>query len=255
MNTYLIPGLLGLLTGLLLHWGMLSRASGLQSALALRRSLPLRTCLTALGWGLMLTALLIWLAVIDTDDVPVLPLSLGTLLGGVLFGLCAGWSGFTPTTAFAGVGGGNAPEALCLIAGCFAGTALSGMADSLFSPLQKPWLEAVLFQFSAAQPRLLSGGLTGLASLGGLLAAWAVCIPSPKPVLLPDEVIAHRAAETDVAPAKEAAPDPQTAASETVVALLEGEEPLVVDTALDEPAAEAEDVKEEDDQSEEDNSD
>ena len=79
MNAYLIPSLLGLLTGLLLHWGQFSRAEGLRHALGLRRSLTLRTGLTALGWGVLLTSLLMWLAVIDVDRVDVLPLSLGTL--------------------------------------------------------------------------------------------------------------------------------------------------------------------------------
>ena len=70
MTTYLIPGLLGLLTGLILHWGRFSQTSGLRAALGLRRSLTLRTSLTALGWGILLTALLMWLAVIDVDAVP-----------------------------------------------------------------------------------------------------------------------------------------------------------------------------------------
>ena len=61
MNAYLIPSLLGLLTGLLLHWGQFSRAEGLRHALGLRRSLTLRTGLTALGGGVLLTALLMWL--------------------------------------------------------------------------------------------------------------------------------------------------------------------------------------------------
>ena len=81
MSTYLIPGVMGLLTGLMLHWGMFYRSDGLRSALGLRRSLPLRTGLTALGWGLLLTALLMWLAVIDVDGVEVLPLSFGCWQG------------------------------------------------------------------------------------------------------------------------------------------------------------------------------
>ena len=87
MTSYMIPGLLGLMTGLLLRWAGLNRRDGLRFALGLRRSLTLRTSLMALGWGILLTALLMWLAVIDVDTVIVLPLSLGTLLGGLLLGI------------------------------------------------------------------------------------------------------------------------------------------------------------------------
>lgn len=234
MNAYLIPGLLGLLTGLLLNWGLLSKAEGLRHALGLRRSLALRTGLTALGWGVMLTALLMWLAVIDVDGVDVLPLSLGTLLGGALFGVCAGLCGFTPTTAFAGLP--RSLEALCVLAGCFAGTLLSPVLGGLLTPLHAPWTSATLFQVTLDEPWLLSGGFLGLGALGALLAVWGLCVPSPRPVIVPDEVIAERAAEAEDPPSAEEAP------AETVVAVLEGEEPLIVDTAMDEADQSAEDA-------------
>lgn len=250
MNAYLIPGLLGLLTGLLLHWGLLCRTDGLRDALGLRRSLTLRTGLSALGWGVLLTALLMWLAVIDVDTVDVLPLSLGTLLGGALFGVCAGLCSFTPTTAFAALGSGNALEALSAIAGCFVGTMLSPALDGLLTPLHAPWLDATLFKVTLDEPWLLSSGFLGLGCLGALLAVWGICVPSPRVVVVPDEVIAERAAEaeepqpeelppSDQPPAEEA-PDPDSAPAETVVAVLEGEEPLIVDTALDEADQSAE---------------
>ena len=234
MNAYLIPGLLGLLTGLLLNWGQLSRAEGLRHALGLRRSLALRTGLTALGWGVLLTALLMWLAVIDVDGVDVLPLSLGTLLGGALFGVCAGLCGFTPTTAFAGIP--RSLEALCVLAGCFTGTLLSPALGGLLAPLHAPWTSATLFQVTLDEPWLLSGGFLGLGALGALLAACGLCVPSPRPVIVPDEVIAERAAEAEDPPSAEEAP------AETIVAVLEGEEPLIVDTAMDEADQSAEDA-------------
>lgn len=232
MNAYLIPSLLGLLTGLLLHWGQFSRAEGLRHALGLRRSLTLRTGLTALGWGVLLTSLLMWLAVIDVDRVDVLPLSLGTLLGGALFGVCAGLCGFTPTTAFAGLP--RNLDALCVIVGCFAGTLLSPALNGLLAPLHTPWTSTTLFQVTLDEPWLLSGGNLGLGALGALLATWGLCVPSPKPVIVPDEVIAERAAEAEDPPSAEESPDPEEAPAETVVAVLEGEEPLIVDTAMDE---------------------
>ena len=234
MNAYLIPGLLGLLTGLLLNWGQLSQAEGLRHALGLRRSLALRTGLTALGWGVLLTALLMWLAVIDVDGVAVLPLSLGTLLGGALFGVCAGLCGFTPTTAFAGLP--RSLEALCVLAGCFTGTLLSPALGGLLTPLHAPWTSATLFQVTLDEPWLLSGGFLGLGVLGALLAVWGLCVPSPKPVIVPDEAIAERAAEAEDPPSAEEAP------AETIVAVLEGEEPLIVDTAMDEADQSAEDA-------------
>lgn len=234
MNAYLIPGLLGLLTGLLLNWGLLSRAEGLRHVLGLRRSLALRTGLTALGWGALLTALLMWLAVIDVDKVDVLPLSLGTLLGGALFGVCTGLCGFTPTTAFAGIP--RSLEALCVLAGCFTGTLLSPVLGGLLTPLHAPWTSATLFQVTLDEPWLLSGGFLGLGGLGALLAVWGLCVPSPKALIVPDEVIAERAAEAEDPPSAEEAP------AETVVAVLEGEEPLIVDTAMDEADQSAEDA-------------
>ena len=238
MNAYLIPGLLGLLTGLLLHWAQLSRAEGLRQALGLRRSLALRTGLTALGWGVILTSLLMWLAVIDVDRVDVLPLSLGTLLGGALFGVCAGLCGFTPTTAFAGLP--RSLEALCVIAGCFAGALLSPALDGLLAPLHTSWMSATLFQVTLDEPWLLSGGNLGLGALGALLAVWGLCVPSPRMMIVPDEVIAERTAEAEEPPSDEASPDPAEAPAETVVAALEGEEPLIVDTILDEADQSAE---------------
>jgi len=238
MNAYLIPGLLGLLTGLLLNWGQLSRAEGLRHALGLRRSLALRTGLTALGWGVLLTALLMWLAVIDVDGVDVLPLSLGTLLGGLLLGVCAGLCGCTPTTAFAGQGSGcGALEALCVLAGCFGMTWLLPSLTDLLAPLQdmSPYADATLFKVTLDEQFLFEGGFLGMLCLGALLAVWGICVPSPRAVIIPDEAVAERAAETPLPPAEVPAPDPEDAPAETIIAALEGEEPLVVDAGMDAP--------------------
>ena len=239
MTTYLIPGMLGLLTGLILHWGRLSRVDGLRDALGLRRSLALRTSLTALGWGTLLTALLMWLAVIDVDAVTVLPLSLGALLGGLLFGVCAGLSGFTPTTAFAGLGAGKALEALCVLAGCLAGAWLP--VGELLQPLRQPWLASTLFKVTLDEPYLFEGGFLGMGCLGALLIVWGICVPSPRGPVMPEEASTPQSAAADSYPAKgslEESPEPESAPEETVVLALEGEEPLVVDTGMDEAEAE-----------------
>ena len=65
-----------------------------------------------------------------------------------------------------------------------------------------------------------------------------ICVPSPRPVIIPDEAVAERAAETPLPPAEVPAPDPEDAPAETIIAALEGEEPLVVDAGMDAPAPE-----------------
>lgn len=261
MKAYLIPGVMGLLLGLLLRWTGLFRADNLRLALGLRRGRgdwfdPLRSALTALGYAMALTAFLCWLAVIDVDDIAVLPLSLGALLGGGVLGIAAGLCGFTPMTAFAGLGAGNALEALCVLAGCFAGSFLLRPLDGLLAPLRSaaPYANATLFRMTLNDPWLLSGGFLGQACAGLLLVVIALCIPSRKPVILTDAEVEARAAEAEEiaeastpedesapvedepapaedepAPAEES-PDPEQTGADTFVALLEGEEPLVVDT-------------------------
>lgn len=231
MTGYLLPGSLGLLLGLMLRWTGLSSPEGVRSALALRRSYAARSALYAVGCAMLLTALLSWLAVLDVDDVVVTPLHGGVLLGGVIFGVAAGLSGFTPLTAFAGVGGGKpgvsaALEGLCAIAG---GVMMALLLPVLAEPLNTlqtlpPHSDATLFRVTLDEPYLLGGGFLGQGVAGALLMLLGACIPSPKMVMIPDEVIAERAA---------ALPAPEAAPEETFVALLPGEETLVVDTAED----------------------
>lgn len=271
MTAYLIPGVMGLLLGLLLRWAGFFHADGLRLALGLRRGRgdwfdPLRTGLTAIGYAMAMTAFLCWLAVMDVDDITVLPLSLGALAGGAVLGIAAGLCGFTPMTAFAGLGAGNALEALCVLGGCFVGNLLLGPLEELLAPLRSaaPYAAATVFRMTLDKPWMLSGGFLGQACVGLLLAVIALCIPSPRPVVLTDEEVAARAAEAElppeeavppeeVVPVEEAVP-PEEAVSveesappeeavpaaevpdleemhaDTFVALLEGEEPLVVDT-------------------------
>ena len=210
MSVYLIPGMLGLLAGLLLHWAGCDRPGSLRDALGLRRGRsphfsPLRSGFSALGYAIAGSALLIWLAVIDTDDLLHIPADWYTALGGLIFGVSAGACGFTPSTAFAGLAA--APlEALCALAGLAVGTFFlpEGVAQS------------------APVPELLPLGCAGI-----LLAVIALCIPNPKASPLPEPAEAP-----DPIPVDEAS-NPESAPEETFVAVLEDEEPLVVDTADD----------------------
>ena len=220
MKAYFIPGFLGLLVGLLLHWAGLDHPAGLRAALSLRRgtsprAVPLRSALAALGYAIAGTALLMWLAVLDTDQLIALPVNGRILAGGALFGLGAALCGFTPTTAFAGLSA--APlEALCTLAGLALTTAFL------------PEGEAV----QADVPAFFSLGCAGL-----LAAAIALCIPNPRHASAAPETAEISDATPDAVPEADAAeaspadaPENEAAPEPPFVALLEGEEPLVVDT-------------------------
>lgn len=263
MSTLLLSGVTGLLLGLLLHWAGFSRPDGLRQALAFRRGSCVRSALYAVGAAMAMTALLCWLAVIDVDGIAVLPLSGGVLIGGTVFGIAAGLCGFTPLTAFAGLGGGAAAEGLCAIAGCLLAGQLLPLLEGPLSALGQlpPLSAATVFEVTLDEPFLLDGGFLGQGCAGLLLAVIAACIPMPRmPVVrTPDapsepdpgsiaEGVPAPEAEPDAAPAdaEEPPPDPAegspaplllpaAAPEETFIALLPGEEPLVVDTLLDEP--------------------
>ena len=235
MNAYFLPGVTGLMTGLLLHWAGFDREANLRLALGLRRSYALRTGLTAVGWAMAMTALLMWLAVIDVDTIAVLPLSLGALLGGALLGICAGLCGFTPLSAFAGAGTPDALSALSVLAGGFAGGLLLPALDVPFSALREaaPYAAATLFEVTLDEPFLLSGGFLAQGCAGLLGVVMALCIPSPRVVII-DVPQPSADADSDADADSNPDPDPESTAVDTFVSLQEGEEPLVIDTAQEE---------------------
>ena len=201
MSVYLLPGLLGLLLGLVLRWTRLCSPHVLREALALRLSHGLRTLLFAIGCAMALAALLMWLAVIDVDGVAVLPLSAGVLAGGAVFGMAAALSGYTPLTAFPGAVAGNRLEALCTLLGCLAGSLLLPLLETPLAALQAlpPQSAATVFRVTLDEEFLLGGGFLGQGCAGLLLAAIAVCIPS-------NLVAARRAAEAESSPEETPAP-------------------------------------------------
>ena len=259
MSGFILPGVIGLLLGLLLHWTQLCRPGALQIALALRICHALRSLLYFLGTSMALSALLMWLAVIDVDGIVVLPLSLGALIGGAVFGTAVALTGYTPLTAFAGLGGRQAPEALSLMGGCLAGALLLPLLDAPLSFLQAlpPLSPTTLFRTTLDEPFLLGGGFLAQGCVGALMMAIALCIPSNRhgaAATVPMEPVPANTApppnEGDEAPEAvgpdaisgpllllpapaEAPAPPQTAPEDAFIALLPGEEPLVVDTAPD----------------------
>ncbi|MBQ2953522.1 MAG: YeeE/YedE family protein [Clostridia bacterium] len=246
MRALLIPGILGLLLGLTLRWTRLCSPVELRRALAFRVCHATRSLLEAVGAGMALTALLMWLAVIDVDGVVVLPLSAGALAGGAVFGVAVALAGFTPLTAFAGVSGRHGASALCTLAGCLAGTLLLPLLDGPLAALRSlpPHSATTLFRVTLDEPYLLGGGFLGQGCAGLLLMAIAACIPSNRAAApeAPDESAPEMPPEPPALPPTEpllCLPAPAAdAPEETFVALLPGEEPLVVDTATDESPAE-----------------
>lgn len=226
MRELLPGGLIGLLLGIALQWPGWTRRETVQGMFALRRRGAVRTLLATLGFGCVLTALLMWLAVIDVDLLAVPALDGGTIVGGLLFGASAALCGHTLLTAPAAVGGGRMAEGLCVIVGGMLGAlclpAMTGAFDAVRGLI--PAVEGSIFRATLDKPYLLGGGFPALACLGALLLVCALCVrPARTSSDRPDEAPAPPApAETSAAP--------RDVREDTFVASLPGEEPVVVDT-------------------------
>lgn len=229
MKELLLGGLAGLLLGMAQVRMQLHCRQRVQSAAAGRDMPLLRSLLLALGAGTALSALMMWLAVIDVDTVAVPGLNLGTLAGGVLFGLALGASGLAPATSAMLAGAGPTWEGLCAALGCLAGGLCLPLAQRLFRPLQgMVSLEKYTwFRVTLDEAFLFPGGFLGQGILGLVLMALALCMPRPAP-LAP-------AREPEITPVPDASPAPDNVQQDAVVVTLPGEEPVVVDTARDEP--------------------
>lgn len=112
LTRLLLPALLGLLTGMCLHWSCLSRPwrSPVWAALS---------GMTALGWTLLGIYVLTWLAVLPPDSSGRLTFLL--LKWSALYALTAWVCGFSPVTALAGFIH-RPTEALCMLAVCLGGS-------------------------------------------------------------------------------------------------------------------------------------
>ncbi len=155
MSANLLPGVLGLFLGLILHWTQLSHPW--------RR--PYRAFLsgiTALGWTLLGASLLTWLAVLPPSAPAELTCRL--LRYALLYALSAWVCGFSPLTALAGFKFRPA-EALCLLFGCGAGSLLRKDFAALHAPAQA---------FFAGLPGLpvWLGAVCVAAGMIGVAAGW-----------------------------------------------------------------------------------
>lgn len=223
MKELLLGGLLGLLLGIAQVRMQLHRRTRLRQAAAWWDVPMLRSLLLARGAGTMLSALMMWLAVIDVDTVAVPPLHLGTLVGGVIFGVALGCTGATPMTSGVLLGAGPAWEGLCAVLGCVAGALLLPWAEKLFQPLQRVLNAGAYtwFRVTLDEKYLFPGGFLGQGCLGACILAAALCIrrpARPEPAPAPEP------------PVPDASAQPEDVAQDAVVLSLPGEEPVVVDT-------------------------
>lgn len=226
MSLVLVYGALGLLFGLAAQGGGFSRREGVTGAVGFLRWDSARTALYTLGFGMILTAGLCYLAVIDVDQLLIAPLHAGMLLGGVVFGIAMGAGGLLPGTALCGIGGGRLIESLCGALGCVAGAWLGSLLpverlQTLFTPL-----EGTLFHLTLRDRQLLSGSFLTLACLGVVVCVAALCVPRA------------RRPENEEPMAVEGSAPPEEAPDDAFVAILPQEEPMVVDTAADMAAEE-----------------
>lgn len=226
MSQVLVYGALGLLFGLAAQGGGFSRREGVTGAVGFLRWDSARTALYTLGLGMILTAGLCYLAVIDVDQLLIAPLHAGMLLGGVVFGVAMGAGGLLPGTALCGIGGGRLIESVSGALGCVAGAWLGSLLpverlQTLFTPL-----EGTLFYLTLRDPQLLSGGFLALACLGVVVCVAALCVPR------------GRLSESEAPMAVEGSAPPEEAPDDAFVAILPQEEPMVVDTAADHSAEE-----------------
>lgn len=238
MRELLLGGGAGLVLGIAVQRMGLTRRECLLQTAALRNRQALRVLLMSLGLSALLVSLLMWLAVIDVDELQVVPLHGGTVLGGLLFGAVIGWMGQTPGSAAASLGGDRFFEGACGVAGCLAGAALLPVVRSVFPAIRSLLPESGLtwFRVTLDKPYLFAGGFLGQGCAGFLLLALSLCIRRERPASAP--------AEKPAAPPP-TSENPEDVREDTVVATLPGEEPVVVDMAGEQAESESAPVTEE----------
>lgn len=229
MKELVLGGLAGLALGMAGQRLRLHRRGDLRRALGLLEPGLLRSLLLMLGAGTMLTALMMWLAVIDVDTVAVVPLDAGTLLGGAVFGAALGWSGLAPGTAGVLLGAGRLPEGLSAAAGCAVGILLLPRLAGVFEMIHGwiPPRAATWFRVTLEEPYLFAGGFVGQGCVGLVILAGALLIRIPGEHAPREETPVPEAA-------LQVSDEPQEVQEDAVVVTLPGEEPVVVDTGGEE---------------------
>lgn len=235
MTDLWLGGGLGLVLGWILQRAGLAQPQTLKEVLGMRQRSLWRMLLLALGTAVICVAFLGWLAVLDVDHLEILPLN-GTLVAGSLvLGAAVGFTGYTPGSILAQLGGGKPLAGLCAVAGGVAGAICYALVAAPVTELNSWFPEAVgtLSRTTLSSPYLLAGGFMLHGAVGIILLAVGLCLGKERPgtqeTPLPEEEAADasvRSAES----AAEAPPTPEDASAETVVAVLPQEEPLTLDT-------------------------
>lgn len=221
MIAYILPMICGLFLGLTAHGAGLSSPEGMTRALALRRHSSTRAALTALGTAIAFMALLSWLAVMDVDRIVPGPLHPGVLMGAAVFGVSMALAGSSASSAWTAPCASRPVEGLCVLAGSLCAGAIIPLLpmDAVRAPV---FTSATLFCVTLDEPFLLQGGFLGQGLAGVALALLGMCWPVHREEAEVPEIEAPL-----LLPAPE---EPPEGDAEAFVALLPGEEPLVVDT-------------------------
>lgn len=225
---YLVPGLL---LGMALQRCGLGSASRVRRMLAWRDLRPLRCLLAAIGFGMLMTAFLSWLAVIDIDETPVLPLDGGVVIGGLIVGVSLGLTGCSAGVCLAEAGGGRMLHGLSGLLGAAVGVVIFRLLGDTPQALDAllPGGRLTLFRTTLDKPWLLDGSFLGVGCAGALLLVASIALLRRGGQPEPEEDVAS--------PAQEAAA-PETLPADAFIATLPEEEPMVVDTAMNPPEEE-----------------
>ena len=136
-----------------------------------------RMLLIALGTATVCVAFLGWLAVLDVDHLEILPLNGTLVVGSLILGTAMGFTGYTPGSMLAQLGGGKPLAGLCAVAGGVAGAVCYGWIASPVEAINGwfPEIAGTLSRTTLTSPFLLSGGflLHGAVGVILLFAAFA----------------------------------------------------------------------------------
>ena len=199
------------------------RPHTLKEALGMRQRSLWRMLLIALGTATVCVAFLGWLAVLDVDHLEILPLNGTLVVGCLILGAAMGFTGYTPGSMLAQLGGGKPLAGLCAVAGGVAGAVCYGWIASPVEAINGwfPEITGTLSRTTLTSPFLLSGGFLLHGTVGVILLAVGLCVGGERPGQAESPQAATRMEAPPVRSAEtaaEAPPSPEDASAETVVA-------------------------------------
>ena len=174
---------LGLVLGWIFQRAGLARPHTLKEALGMRQRSLWRMLLIALGTATVCVAFLGWLAVLDVDHLEILPLNGTLVVGSLILGAAMGFTGYTPGSMLAQLGGGKPLAGLCAVAGGVAGAVCYGWIASPVEAINGwfPEIAGTLSRTTLTSPFLLSGGFLLHGAVGVILLAVGLCVGQRAP--------------------------------------------------------------------------